>query len=108
MSPVRLLPLFPVHTRWFSGGNGYLARTPGKNFVGIQDDWIAFFLELIGKWRRGRDRIDSSRAEHFDVGRVVPVAEHRILDPFHLGLRVDAGLFQGLLNEEFDEAAAVR
>src|SRR5207244_9306710 len=54
MSLVHLLPMSPVYTRWFSGGNGYLARTPGKNFVGIQDDWIAFFLELIGTWRRGR------------------------------------------------------
>src|SRR5439155_9556025 len=101
------LQLLPPLFEGSPGSNGDLAGTPRKNFVGVEDHWITFLLELIGEGRRCRDRIDSSRAEHFDVRRVVPVAKHRVLDPFHLRLRVDAGLFQGLLNEEFDEAAAV-
>ena len=98
-----LAPLFDGS----SGRHGYLTGTPGKNFVGVQDDRITFFLELIGKGRRRRDRIDFSRAEHFDMGRVVPIAEHRVLNLFDLGLRVNAGLFQCLFNEKFDETAAV-
>ena len=90
-----------------SGRHGNFARTPGKNFVGVQDDRITLFLELIREGRRGRDRIDFSRAEHFDMGRVVPIAKHRVLNLFHLGLRIDAGLFQSLLDEEFDETATV-
>ena len=47
-------------------------------------------------------------AEHVDVGGIVPVAEHRVLDHFHFGLRVNAGFLQRFLDEKFDKAAAVR
>ena len=41
------------------------------------------------------------------MGRVVAVAEDRVLDHFYFSCGVDAGLFQGLLDKKLDQAAAV-